>query len=268
LSNGDAGDITIQPASGYAGGFPIGKIIINADLSAASDGNFYARAGSLTGSDGTVTLSANRASAATVATITSSVIGNDISCSVGNLVMGPYEAMTALGSITLSATANLTLGDVVAMTNLSLLASSVIQLNVHGDQTLLDNLGGFYTSPSLHFFGGAFYVQSGTLVPAGPLDARALEFSAGEFRTLLLYGDPTILNYDTGPRPGPAVPVSLAAKQFAMYQLSIATAQLSDLLPTCEPTCPPIERYKWVSHMRQRCLCCGVIHTGRLQSPL
>jgi hypothetical protein len=119
VSGSNGGDITLEPASGYTGGYPIGLIVLNSDLSLTADGNLVSIAGSGGGgSGGTITLSAHRSSPATVATITSSLSGNDITITGANIVMGLDEAMTGLGNITLTAT-NLTLGDLVALRDLT-----------------------------------------------------------------------------------------------------------------------------------------------------
>jgi hypothetical protein len=145
--------------------------------------------------------------------------------------MGPYEAMTGLGDITLLGT-TLTLGDTVALSNLTILAVDV-NLLTHGDKTILNNLGNPYISPTLHFLGGSGYSQSGALHPTGPLNAQDLGLTASEFRPLLIFSDPIILNYDTSPQPPPPVPFvpPEGPRKFAVYQLMIADAQLSDMLP-------------------------------------
>jgi hypothetical protein len=233
-AGGDAGTILIRPASGYSGGFPIGKIIIDGDLSALKGTGGG-------GSDGTITLSANRASAATVATITSSLSENDVNIACGNFTMGPFEAMTVLGNLSLTASSTLTLGDVVALENLTL-SASMINLLTHGYEVLLDSNGQFYISYQLHFFAGGAYAQSGTLVPEGPFHAEGLSLSPDVFRSWLIYAGSTILNYDTH------TPVST---QFVLYQLAVASAQLSDLLPIFEPACPPIYRHKSQQNCRK-----------------
>jgi filamentous hemagglutinin family protein len=228
VAGGNAGNITLQPASGYSGGYPSGLIVLGQDLSSGVDGNLVALGGTSGGTNGTITLSANRSAAATVATITSSVAGNDVTIRGGSIVMGTYEAMTVLGNLSMTAS-TMTLGDLVAQRDLSLIAST-ITLILHGDVTILSNTGTFYTSPSLHFFAGSNYLQVGSLVPAtGPIDAGSVAIAPSAFRSLLLY-DSHILNYDTT-LPIPPAQSSAADRQLSVYQLGIATAQLSDLVP-------------------------------------
>lgn len=240
VSNGSGGDITIQPSSAYSNGLPVGIIQINSDLSSGGDGNLVSLAGGGGASGGTITLSANRSAFATVATIASSSSGNDINIAANTCTMGAFEALTALGNVTFVCS-TLTLGDTVALDNLSILATTV-NLNTHGNISLLNNLGNFYTSPSLHFLGGSGYAATGTFVPAGAaLNAQNLNLSSSAFRPLLLNGS-TVLNYDTTYTPGNGggggggavgagniTPLKLRQKW--IYELLIADAQLSDLLP-------------------------------------
>jgi filamentous hemagglutinin family protein len=253
-TGGNAGNITLQPSSGYSGGYPVGVIVLKADLSAGQDGNLVALGGAggiTSGNNGDITLSANRSSAATVATITSSLAGNNIFISGNSCTMGSFEAMTGFGSITFVCP-TLTLGDLVALDNIIILANTV-NLNTHGSISLLNNLGGFYVSPSLHFLGGTSYFASGTFVPAGAsLNAQNLGLSPLVFEPLLKFNS-HILNYDTtyapNPPPSPSsgggqAPPSIAQVENAFYQLLIADAELSDLLPLYRHDLPPPFQFK------------------------
>ncbi len=235
---GDAGSIIIQPASGYSGELPMGIIEINEDLSITLDGNLVTLGGAGGGANGGVLLSANRSSAATVATIVSGIAGNSISALGGSITMGSFEAMTALGSIALLGSSSLTLGDIVALENLTLTAP-VINLLTHGDELLLDNNGVLYTSPALHFYSGGTYSQFGVLVPAGPLESGSLALAPDVFRPELIFNNSVILNFDTGPRPVPFV-IPVEAKQAVMYELSVSSAQLSDMVPMYASGCPSL----------------------------
>jgi filamentous hemagglutinin family protein len=247
-TGGNAGAITIQPASGYSGGLPIGIITINNDLSGGLDGNLVALAGSSGGTAGAITLSANRSSAATVATIASSLSGNNIVVRGASVSLGPFEAMTALGNMTLTADV-LTLGDLVALNTLDLTATT-INLNTHGDISLLNNLGGLYTSPTLHFLGGTGYFATGTFIPSGPVNAQNLNLSPSTFEPLLKFNT-SVLNYDTTFTPTPPTPTPtpssatagtttpLSTQQELMYKIGIADAQLTDLLPVYPTDLPP-----------------------------
>ena len=261
-TGGNGGNITLQPASGYSGGFPIGLIVLNSDLSSGQDGNLVSL-GQSGGADGTIILSANRSAFATVATITSSLSGNDIYIVGETCTFGNYEALTALGNITLIA-ATLTIGDTVALGNLVLFGDP-INLNTHGDIEILNNQGVLYISPSLHLLGGTGYITSGNFVPANAtVNAQSLGLSSPQFRPLLTYSN-HILNYDS---KGQAIIVSPSAatssssfRQTRLYQLLIADAQLSDQLPIyrCSvPRCISI-----CSRMRADCLPNGC-HVRRL----
>ena len=241
------GNIILTPTAGVSGGYPLGLIILNSDLSGSFDGNLVAGAGA-GGTGGNITLSANRPSPVEVATIVSSAPGNDISIIAVNCTLGPNEVMTGLGAIAFACT-TLTLGDVVALTDLSIV-SDTTNLRTHGDETILASNGLPYISPSLHFLGGTGYSQMGALVPAdGILNAQDLSLATTEFRPQLFYND-HILNYDTSakPVPPPPPPSSITftkrQRQFSVYLLSVADAELSDQLPIflSEPPYP----YDWV----------------------
>ena len=228
LTGGAGGNISLAPAGSYSGDYPVGLIVLNSDLSSSAAGNLVASAGTGGGTGGAITLSASRSSAAKVATITSSLSGNDITLIGHSITMGAYEVMTGLGNISLTG-AELTLGDLVALDNLTLLGGD-INLLLHGDETILASNGLLYISPTLHFLSGGTYLQVGSLIPAdSDLNAQGLGLTAAAFRPQLLYNS-HILNFDTSPKPVPFVATE-ASKQYAIYLLLIADAQLSDLLP-------------------------------------
>ncbi len=238
VTGGNGGNITLQAASGYSGGYPDGLIILNNDLSSGADGNLVSLPGSGALS-GNILLSSNRTSPSTVATIVSSASGNDVSIIGANITVGLNESMTVLGNLEVIGN-TITLGDTVALETLSIIGNTV-NLLTHGPYQILDNQGVLYTTPTLHFLGGSGYLQIGTLVPStGPLNAQNLGLSPSTFRSLLLYSG-HILNYDTSspppppppPSPTPPAPITTTSgsRAFARYQLGIADAQLSDLLP-------------------------------------
>ncbi len=240
----------------------MGLIILNEDLSSGLEGNLVALGGSGTiqGLDAEIALSANRSSYPAVATIVSSASGNDLVVNARSLVMGTFETMTILGNITLNCT-NLTLGDTVALQNLALNATSSIFLKTHGDVSLLNNIGGFYTSPSLYFLGGSGYSQTGTLIPSGAaLNAGDIGLSTPVFLNLLFFTS-HILNYDTTFQPNPPAPtpsgggtVEIAPSPSIVrgdfYKLAIADAQLSDLLPIYPHYFP--RPFKLIPHKKWR----------------
>ncbi len=237
---GNGGNITLQAASGYSGGYPIGLIVLNSDLSSGGDGNLVSQPG-VGATSGSIFLSSNRTSPSTVATIVSSSSGNDVSIIAPNIAMGANEAMTILGNLEFIGN-SITLGDTVALETLSIIGNTV-NLLTHGSYLILDNQGILYITPTLHFLGGSGYLQVGTLVPSGPLNAQNLGLAPSTFRPLLFFSG-HILNYDTSsppppppppppPSPTPPLPITTTpeSRAFARYQLGIADAQLSDLLP-------------------------------------
>gem|GEM_PF-7113549 len=104
----------------------------------------------------------------------------------------------------------------------------------------MNNLGGFYTSPSLHFLGGTGYIASGIFVPSSAtVNAQNLNLSPSAFQPLLSFSS-HVLNYDTiySPTPPPShssggasgfVPKSV--QENLIYKLCIADAEFFDHLP-------------------------------------
>lgn len=240
-AGGNASNIMLEPASGESGGYPIGLTVLNSDLSSGHDGNLVALGGTGTvaGSGGSIVISANRTSYPTVATIVSDANHNSLEVRGNSFTMGPNETMTILGDILLVCP-SLVLGDMVSLDSMQLTATTIF-LNTHGDVSLLNNLGGFYTSPTLHFLGGSIYSATGSFVPSGaPLNAQGLGLPAFEFEPFLTFSG-HILNFDTTfqpnppPTPGGGGTVQIAPANFIVqgdfYKLAIADAQLSDLLP-------------------------------------
>jgi hypothetical protein len=243
VNNGLAGNITLQPVGSYTGGYPNGLIILGGDLIAGT--------ASTTG--GVITLSAARSAFAEVATITSGS-GNDVSISGASCTMGLFEAMTVLGKLDFACT-TVTLGDLVALDALTFETSvATTNLNTHGDIQILNNLGVLYTAPTLHFLGGSGYTPpTGTIIPTptpANLNQGNLGLSESVFRPLLSYNN-FVLNYDAAatppppPPPGPPAPPPspnilppLSVRQYLIYQIAIADAQLSDMLPTYQSPLP------------------------------
>lgn len=223
---GTGGDISITPSGAYSGGLPVGLIALGGSLDAS---------GGAGGTAGAITLNAGRSTDATVATIVSSLDGNDISMTAETITFGTYEALTALGNITLTAT-TMTIGDVVAKGALSINATTA-NLTLHGDISLLSSVGDFYTSPATHLYGGTGYnPNSTTFVPDPPEFGVQSEISSG---SLLVYStdDDLILNYDIHETPAPPAPPETPnpfpdrTRQRLIYELLIADAELSDRLP-------------------------------------
>ena len=133
-----------------------------------------------------------------------------------------------------------TLSDTVAQSNLSIITETINLLVYSGPIQILSSFGTLYTAPTLHFIAGLNYSAIGTFNPPGPLNAVSLAskgLSPDAIRSLLIYSG-TILNYDTtapSPSPTPVVPVvNTAPFRYAIYQMAVADAQLSDKLPIFE----------------------------------
>lgn len=232
---GNGGNITLEPAGTYAEGspaYPRGIIILNEDLSLEAEGNLVAKGGE-GGTGGDILLSAHRTDACKVATITSGS-SNDISLTGNSFTMGPFEAMTCLGSITLSCP-TLTLGDIVALEDLMILGVQV-NLRTRDSISILNSQGLFKSFPTLHFLSGGIYIQSGFLIPSdGKLNAQSLDVSPSIFREKLLFEE-YVLNFD-GVK-WYFLFLEQGIRGYLIYQLLIADAELSDLLPI-EKTLPP-----------------------------
>ena len=236
VTGGNGGNITISPSSVTTSGFPDGLIILNEDLSSGVDGNLVARGGAAVtpGTGGTILLSANRGVATKVATIVSSLAGNDVLIFGDRLIIGNHEAVTVLGDLSMNIDTSITLSDTVVLENLSFTTGTVFLLT-HGSFQILSSFGTLYTTPSLHLLSGGLYSPTGEFIPSGPVNAFSLGLSPSDFRSLLLFGS-TILNYDTTAPITPPVTVfvSLVPFQYAFYQLAVATAEMSDKLPIFE----------------------------------
>ncbi|PIS02250.1 MAG: hypothetical protein COT85_06875 [Chlamydiae bacterium CG10_big_fil_rev_8_21_14_0_10_42_34] len=193
-TGGNAGSITLQPTSEIQDG--IAKGIIQLQKDQTGRGNMIAKGGSGTikGIGGTVTLSAGRVRAAGVATITSSLEGNDVMIQADRLIMGPYESMTVLGSIDLDLESSAILSDMVATENLTIKAPT-IYLQMRKSTPILNNIGGKYLSPMIHFLAGADYKREGMLSPNGPLNEKSLAINPEELEAKLFF-ESTLLNYD------------------------------------------------------------------------
>jgi filamentous hemagglutinin family protein len=223
----NGGDITLHPSSGTQAGYPMGFITLQGNLIANPSGGTLPSANV----GGTITLSSNRSLRPPVATIISGSAGNDVFISGENIIVGPNEAMTILGNLQLAGATAIELSDTVALLALGI-ATPILNLNLHGPYNILDNTGNLYSTPSLHFYGGTGYVNSASSIipPEGPLDAQNLNYAPSVFSPLLVYQS-YILNYDTTDRPpsGNTFPPELL--QLFFYQLAVADAQLTDLLP-------------------------------------
>jgi hypothetical protein len=245
-SGGTAGIIGLMPSN--ATGFdntPAATVIINEDLGSA--GNLIARGGTgiAPGSNGAgalINITASRPEPVSAATITSSLAGNDITIVCRTFTMGMNEVFTALGNLSITGGNQINMGDTIALLDLTLSAPT-INLAIHGTYDILNSSGVLYPNPTLHFFAGQTLSVTGTLSPSGPIDQEsfASTYTTPEFNSLLIYNSANILNFSTAsppppppPPPGPPgpspSPSSESSQQFAIYQLLIGDAYLSDLL--------------------------------------
>lgn len=231
---GDAGSITIHPSNGITSGLPDGIILLNPDISNGSN-NLIAMGGSSVapagaGTDGAITLSASRASPVTVATIVSSLAGNDVTILGGSLTMGQTDVMTVLGNITLSLSSFADLGNLIALEALTIDTPTIHPLIYGAPYEILSHFGTLYTTPTLHFFGGTAYSESGaTFIPPGPIRTASLGYSPAAFLTLLTYND-TILNFDTTLPPPPTPPSNTPVLRI-VYAMGVAQAEFFDRIP-------------------------------------
>lgn len=217
-TSGDSfgGNISLKASSGYANGLPLGRIFLNGNLTALP----------LSSSGGEILLDARRVSPSTVATI----VGNsDISMVGKSIEMGVNEAMTIFGNGSLDCLL-LTLSDIVAIGDLSIEATT-IQLNTRGMIPLLNKDGVLYPSPVLHCCAGGAYSRKGTLVPSsGPFEEQSYALSSDD---LFSSSNSLFLNFDSNLTEFLIAQsiVDLDPAQFIMYKITVADAQLSDMLP-------------------------------------
>jgi hypothetical protein len=238
-TGGNGGEITLQPASGFTSGFfghlPDGKILLNGNLTASggSTGNIYlAPTGRMDG--------------LSIASITSSLVGNNITINGASLTIGSLEAFTILGDLTVSTSGAISVGDIVSLETIDLTGGS-ITLNARGSTLLLDYLGQLSVSSESHLIGrSSVDLNSGSQM----INGHVLTFPSipsNEFKTYLVYVSsladvPTslILNFDNGSSPPPPPPPSppspspassLSAPLVFVMPLIIANTELEENLP-------------------------------------
>lgn len=243
-TTGVGGNITISPASTYTGIYPDGLLVLNEDL--GGEGNLVATQSAVGAAGAVITLNAGRSSYPKVATITSSLAGNDVSLLGETITMGSNEVMTVLGDLTLDGY-TMTLSDIVVLENLQITALD-INLLQHGPVTMLLAAGNFGISPSLHWQSGGTYSQFGILNPPdGVTNSGTLVLPADEFLPLLTF-ESHILNYDGDVYHVPAIKrvphVPIPTRQNLIYQLGVADAELSDMLPPLRMDSPKTVHFK------------------------
>ena len=235
---GNSGNVSLQPTNATgAQNIALGTVALNQ--------NVVAKGGTGTGAgvDGSVTISAARSASVSTATITSSLVGNDVLIETGTFIMGDFEVITVLGDLTVTASQSMTIGDSIALVDLNYTAPT-INLLVHGPYEILSSLGALYPSPDLHVYGGNSETLVGTLMPTGPLDQQnfASTYTESQFRNLLILdGASNILNFNQrvpDPPPAPSAP-SAAQPNFGLmneivYDMTVANAQLAYILEQYE----------------------------------
>ncbi len=237
MTGGSAGMINLQPGTGFTttaqGNIPNGKIIFNAPGTITALGVSGA---TNPGTDGSISLAgAARTGALSVASITSSLAGNDVTIHGGTLSVGVQEAITVLGDLTISMSSSLTLGDVVVLDDYTLTCLSNFLVNVHGVIDLLTFDGTFAESPKAHFVYRGTGTVNGSPTPASSLSQRQTSLSQPAFYTVLqntLQSPTLILNYDTLETPVPPSPsagpsaAALAATASTIYNFTVANSEM------------------------------------------
>ncbi|MBF8263776.1 MAG: hypothetical protein HW387_1441, partial [Parachlamydiales bacterium] len=189
---GNAGAITLQPASGSSSGMPNGRLGIYGNLIANGSG---------TGAYGDISLSAiGRSGVMKIATIYGNPADSSLNISGNILTLGAYEAITVFGSIAMNLLSAATVGDVIALDALTITAPQ-INLMLHGSGELLSSSGFLYPTINLHLIsrsGAPSLIGSQIRVGTGPIPGF-LQFSSlisrSTWRSLLLHSG-TMLNFD------------------------------------------------------------------------
>ncbi len=229
-TGGSSGGITLQPGSGFTstslGNLPNGKIIFNTPGTLTALG---VSGVTNPGTDGSILLAtAGRGGALSVASITSSLAGNDVTIQAGSLQVGAQEAITVLGNLTITTSSSLTIGDVVAQGSCTIdNDGNPISINTHGSIQLLTYLGTSVNSPNAHFVSLNASTVNGSPTPADLLSVRTENLS----RSVLIYAPLNlILNFETFVYPPVySTAATINAFMVANSQMSYLLQQLPDL---------------------------------------
>jgi len=223
---GNGGDITLQPDSGFTAGalgnLPNGTIVLNGNLTAT---------GTIGGDISLAPI--GRMSPLSIASITSSLAGNNITIDGASFTMGSLEAFTVLGNLTVNTSGAITVGDLVSLDSIVLTGGS-ITLNARGSALLLDYLGNLNDSPISHILARTtVQLNSGVQMINGEVISFAYP-SRTDFETFLIYVPSSLLLNLTSvlpiPPPSPN-PSSLSAPLAFVMPLIIANTELELLLP-------------------------------------
>jgi filamentous hemagglutinin family protein len=212
------GVISLQPDSGFTSGplgnLPDGTIILN---------------GHLTG--GAISLApTGRTAPLSIASITSSLLGNDITIIGSSLTMGSLEALTVLGNLTINVSGAIAVGDVVSLDTIILTGGS-LTLYERGPASLLDFLGLLNESLKSHIFARTTVQRN--ISGAQSINGIIYGFGApsrSAFETLLIYvPDSLILNL--GDVEISSLLLPLPPPLLFVMPLIIANTQMEELLP-------------------------------------
>jgi hypothetical protein len=266
---GNGGSIILQPAFTYTTtdgkNYPDGLI----RFQGTSTVNLKSTGASGLGTDRTISLSPRgREVPQSVATMVSSLSGNNVSFHCGSLVMGTNEAMTILGSIAIEASAYTALSDLVARDTITLpgttpgciapdAASNYWQSNFVISRpvaNLLTSTGGSAISDNVHILAGAGLTYCIDSITPNCTDPSTFAVrNIGVVATLtgdqLQYNDGMqtfILNFDSNSEPAPpppspsgpcnCTPSSPLPRRDYIAMLLNAGAELQDRLPPFWPS--------------------------------
>jgi filamentous hemagglutinin family protein len=246
---GNGGNIQLLQPSTYTTltssvAFPTQYIILNGDIT-TTGGQGLPSSGSLDGAGGTIALGSGFAVPMSIATIQSSLAGNDVTLSGNSITMATNESMTILGNLTIYPYTAYNGGDTIVKNVLTITApprfpsrSISINANVRSSVSLLSSTGSFYTSPSTHFA-----ATSGSFPAAGtPSFFQIVNFAANPSLLTFTLGSPTtILDYDTNiptPSPSSGQTVSASTRTHLIYLNQVAISQMSYYLDS--DSLPPI----------------------------
>jgi len=195
VAGGNAGNITIQPASGLSGNLPSGRTLLYGNLTASGG------SGTSTGNGGAISIAATgRTELPAVATIVSSTSGNDVTITGASFVMGDDEAMTIFGDVTMNLTNSVTIADIISSKTISITAPT-ITIQRHEPAKILDFNGALYTSEGVHLFAVEEVTLSGGINEVGAgieADIRTVSqygYTQSSFEAILQYNS-YLLNFD------------------------------------------------------------------------
>ena len=168
---GDAGSITLQPAAGLTAG-SAGLLDLRPDGLVILNGNLTAAGGTATnpanyGSSGAVSLAlTGRTDVPSVATIVSSIAGNDVTITCSAFTAGTNEIITILGAFDLNAPAQAIFGDISCTGDLTVVSSNII-CRLQSSAYALTNQGTLVEAPAMALASGGAISFSSTPTTTG-----------------------------------------------------------------------------------------------------